>query len=286
MVEARSGNVRTNPPVDGLICAPLKPHSREKLLVLGYYLQQFTKSMCRKYPNLVYLDLYGGPGRGRFPSGETIDGSAIIAARTTPPFTKIIAAEEDRENATALEARLRVECAGREFKVFQANCNDIITDLVAGIPRPKRVDGRWTQGVLTFCFVDPFDLGIHLSTLRAFKNFYVDFLVLIADQMTGGRSEPQLLRKTNTTVELLLDSTDWRERRATAPTEPFRDFVCREFIESMGRMGFKAGTPMRINAQGLGVKLYRLCFFSKNELGIKFWEAARKNAPTQNLLFA
>jgi three-Cys-motif partner protein len=263
-------------------------------LVLGYYLAEFTQAMRhrpsgRGFPNLVYLDLFGGPGRGVFPSGETIDGSPIIAARTAPPFTKIVVAEADPTNAAVLEMRLAAERGGLAFRVFPRNCNDVVAELKAEIPRPRKVDGRWVDGVLTFCFVDPFSLNIDLSTLSSIRrDLFVDFLVLLADQMSGGRNEENFASPTNRTIDRLLADVDWRRKWADAAAagQAFRDFLWREFTARMEALGLQAGTPMRVCAEGMGVKLYRLCFFSRHALGLKFWEHAVKNAPRQGSLFA
>jgi three-Cys-motif partner protein len=279
--KSRSKNVRTDLEPDGLHVQPIKPHTRDKLFTLGYYLEEFTGAMSGRFPNLVYVDLFAGSGRGEFPDGALIDGSPLIAARTLPPFTKLILVEEHPENFTALKKRLAKEFQGRDIAIFKGNCNELAGAVRAQIPRP-----RPAGGVLTFCFVDPFNLSIHFSTLRRFKDLWIDFLVLVADQMAGGRSDKAFQAEGSDVVERFLDDPEWRGRwkEAEATGQKFKDFLLERFTAAMVGLGFRPGIPMRIKVQGMGVRLYRLAFFSKRDVALRFWESARRNAPAQESL--
>lgn len=267
-------------PSDGLFCARWKPHSRDKLFTLGYHLEEFTGAMANKFPNLVYVDLFAGPGRGKFGNRSIMEGSPLIAARTFPRFTKMILVEASLKRMAVLKKRLTAEFPGRDFSFVDENCNTAADRVLAKIPPYAK-----TSGVLTFCFVDPCGLDIHFSTIRRFKDLWIDFLVLIADQMAGARDKT-LIQPTNPTIDKFLDDPGWRDRwaKAEASGEKFRDFLLDGFTAKMKGIGLKAGEPLRIKVQGLGVMLYRLAFFSKSDRGIEFWENARRNAPTQRLL--
>src|SRR6266545_2869366 len=273
-------NVRTAVPSDGLFCARWKAHTRDKLYTLGYYLEEFTGAMARKFPNLVYVDLFAGPGRGKFENGSIMEGSPLIAARTIPPFTKMIFVEASPKRIAVLKKRLAAEFPAQSFSFVGENCNAAVDRILSEIPPYAK-----TAGALTFCFVDPFGLDVHFSTIRKFKDLWIDFLILIADQMAGARDKT-LMQPTNLTIDRFLDDPRWRDRWAKAEAfgEKFRDFLLDGFTAKMKGLGFKAGEPLRIRFQGKGVMLYRLAFFSKSDRGIQFWENARRNAPTQRLL--
>jgi three-Cys-motif partner protein len=159
--------------------------------------------------------------------------------------------------------------------VIAGDCNDEIERVLAELPNPS-------AGLLTFCFVDPFGLGIHLATIRRLKHLRIDFLVLVADQMAGAR-DVTLQRAGDRRVEHFLGDAEWRPKWAKARAEKqlFRDFLLKEFTARMKAMGFLAGEAHRIRVAGNRAFLYRLAFFSKNDRAIKFWDNARRNAPVQ-----
>jgi three-Cys-motif partner protein len=279
VASARSRNVIVDRVDDGLPCLPLKDHSRAKLDILGYYLAEFTRAMASKFPTLVYLDLFAGPGRGRFErSGEFIDGSPLIAARTKPPFKKMILVEEDRGHAAALRERLRLASPECIATIFEQNCNTAVDDIRREIPRFSQ-----SSGGLTFCLIDPFDLGIEFATIKAFSDLRVDFLVLIADQMAGGRNVENYLRDDNETVSRFLDDSDWRPKWKVQEVEgvAFREFLVAAFSDKMKTLNFLAGDPYRVAIAGNNVPLYVLVLFSKHRLAMKFWDSALRNAPRQ-----
>lgn len=278
----RSNNIRTDLEPDGLLSHPIKPHTREKLYTLGYYLSIFTKAMVKKYKHLAYVDLFAGPGRNTFPNGKQIEGSPLIAARTDPEFTKLIFVEEDPESVAALRERVKRDFSDRDVLIIPGNCNEEIRKVRKEIPG-LRGSG---EGVLAVCFVDPFDLSIDFAILRTLSDFRIDFIILIADQMAG-RGATFLAKPGNTIVERFLDDPEWRARwkKAAASNVNFRDFLVKRFTAGMTALGFKAGTPMRVHVQGMGVRLYKLAFFSRNDRAVEFWEKTVKKAPTQESLF-
>jgi three-Cys-motif partner protein len=127
-------NIRANVPDDKLFYAKWRPHTRDKLYTLGYYLEEFTGAMAGKFPNLVYVDLFAGPGRGKFPNGSIMEGSPLIAARTSPPFTKLILVEASARRFAVLKKRLTAEFPGRDFSFIDENCNAAADRILVEIP--------------------------------------------------------------------------------------------------------------------------------------------------------
>ncbi len=238
--------------------------------------------MRRKFKHLAYVDLFAGPGRNEFSNGTQIEGSPLIAARTEPKFTKLIFVEEDPESVAALRERVKRDSSDRDVVIIHGNCNEVIGQVRKEIPGLRGTG----EGVLTVCFVDPFDLSIDFTTLRTLSDFYIDFIVLIADQMAG-RGATSLAKPGNAVVERFLNDAEWRTKwkKAAAKKVNFRDFLVERFTAGMTALGFKAGTPKRVTVQGMGVRLYKLAFFSKNDKAIEFWEKTLKKAPTQESLF-
>jgi three-Cys-motif partner protein len=274
---AKSQNIYTDFTEDGLPCAEIKEHTRGKLQMLGYYLEIVAKAMSEKYANLYYIDLYAGSGRGRMKrTGEILEGSPLIACRTVPRFTKLIFCEERANLAAVLRTRIDREFSFLATRVIPRSCSDAIDEVLRELPPSL-------HGFLAVCFVDPFNLGIRLKTIRKLAHLKIDFVTLLADRMAGLRNVGQLTAPGNDVVENLLDDPHWREHWAVAlgDGERFDRFVLREFTEAMGRMGFKSGTPDRVNVTNKNVGLYRLVLFSKDSLALEFWDSTAKRARNQ-----
>ena len=80
--------------------------TRNKLEILSGYLSAFT-SASRRSRERIFLDLMAGqPENVDRDTGETFDGSPLIAMNTDPPFTRLRFCELE-PNASALDAALR-----------------------------------------------------------------------------------------------------------------------------------------------------------------------------------
>lgn len=104
-----------------------------------------------------FIDLFAGPGRARVrETGEFISGSPIVALEhSRQPFTKVVAIDLDAENVSAL--RSRAEKYGPRAEVIAGDCNEVIDQAVARIPRHG----------LNLALVDPYGLEpLRFDTLR------------------------------------------------------------------------------------------------------------------------
>lgn len=137
--------------------------TQNKLDVLGLYLDAFTTASTRA-GETIYLDLFAGePDNEDRLTGEVIDGSARIALLVdNPPFTHLRFFETESK-ARSLEAGLRRDFPGRDFKVLAGDCND----LIAGeLKKLKHLN--WAP---TFAFIDPHATEAEWRTLEALAAF-------------------------------------------------------------------------------------------------------------------
>ncbi len=127
----------------------------------------------RKSSEAIYLDLFAGePENFDRDTGQPIDGSAAIALRTAPPFTRFRLFELDPK-AQQLEAYLRAQFPARDIKVHRGDCNQKIE---AALTELESV--RWAP---TFAFIDPNGPDFHWTTLKA-----------LADHKTGLKYKVEL----------------------------------------------------------------------------------------------
>lgn len=132
--------------------------SEAKLEVLEDYLSAFTRA-CKRAREIVYLDAFaGGPRNLSETTGAEIEGSALIALHTQPPFSKLRYFELPGK-AGELERAIRPEARGRDVRVTPGDCNETIPT-VLGELRPF----RWAP---TFAFIDPEGMEVAWETLAA-----------------------------------------------------------------------------------------------------------------------
>lgn len=131
-----------------------------KLIVLEKYLSAFTTALSKQHFKLLYLDAFAGTGRCDVKiDGEktSVDGSARIALRASPPFHHFCFVELAAKKLSALQA-LAAEYPDRSVEVIRDDANDALK-LICG-----KYDWKNTRAVL---FLDPFGLHVEWATLQA-----------------------------------------------------------------------------------------------------------------------
>ncbi|NQU28687.1 MAG: three-Cys-motif partner protein TcmP [Candidatus Marinimicrobia bacterium] len=259
---------------DGLVIPEVGAWSQIKYNLISHYAHMFATSMKNKWNNRIYIDLFSGAGYSRIKNtDEIIESSPIITMRVPDKFDKYIFADIIPENIQALRARISREFNGYDHSCLECDVNSSVTDILALVPTPSK-----GNTVLTFCLVDPFKISnLKMSTLEEIsKAIYVDFLVLIPSRMDAGRNLGPYLNHENKTMDEFLGMPNWREDWELTEKlgKPFWSFVVEKFCEKFESFGFlptKASEIVPVNETGTQRILYHLTFFSKNELGKKFW---------------
>ena len=143
---------------------------------------------------------------------------------------------------------------------------------------------------MTLCFVDPYKMAsLRFETLEAFRDLWLDFLVLIPSEMDAERGKYAYIDENNETVGNFVGNPEWRkvwddyEKRGIR----FEQFVVDEFGRSMARLGRidpgQAKTHVMKNT--VNRQLYRLALYSRSEVAGKFWAQAQKYANPNRGLF-
>jgi three-Cys-motif partner protein len=227
---------------------------------------------------LAYVDLFAGAGHAIIrKSKRIIPASPMLALDLPKSFSRYIYCELEDTNAAALELRAARHAQDRDVLVIRGDTNENVDQIVASVPEKS----------LTFCFADPFKLeNLRFSTLETLASSRrVDFLVLLASGMDANRN-PGYVTPTSTVVAQFTGATDWRARWPHEKLN-FGDFVADEFGHSMKRLGYQyEGLPAtKTIYNSKNAPLYRLAFFSRNELGMKFWYQSLKYTTGQQALF-
>jgi three-Cys-motif partner protein len=173
--------------------------------------------------------------------------------------------------------------SGNRQDYLTGDSNEIVQEIL-DLMREERRRGT----LLAFCVVDPRKMAnLRFSTVEQLSTLFVDFLVLIPSYMDAHRNEGAYLALGNSTVEKFLGDPDWRAKWESTATE-FGAFIVDQFGLAMKRLGFiydGPGEEVPVYLPVKNVKLYHLAFYSKNELGMKYWRTARKGSDDQLGLF-
>lgn len=260
----------------------IKSHSLEKIRLHNRYAGLFATAMHRKWPQRAYVGLYSGAGHARIArSDRIIETSALGVLRIPHRFTHYIYVDQDERCIEALEARSRPLSSDVDLRIIQTDVNECARRVRESLPSFSR-----HNGLLSFCFVDPFDLRLRFDTLRELGELKMDFLVLLMLGVDGRRNFKQYLENTSSTrIGDLIDCPDWRSEYQPH-VRPIR-FLLRKFDRAMQGIGYLSAIDdlHSIHISGKGVLQYILAFYSKSELGLRFWRQSRSTLAIQRSLF-
>lgn len=263
---------------DGLHTPSIKAHSIEKVRVHNAYASIFSTAMKDKWPQRAYVGLYSGPGRARIDgTGEIVETTAMSALRLRDPFTKYVFVDRDPNCVEALKARAAT-VPGADVTVIQEDVERATERVIDAMP-----DFGPGQGLLSFCFIDPFSAELDFDVIRTLGSRYrMDFLILLMlgrDIRTNFRR--YLEDPSDTRVARLVDDPQWREEWLAEPRRPddLLPYLHRKFDQAMTKLGYPPTPPAAshsVRVEGKNVFLYSLVFYSKDPLGQRLWKAARK----------
>lgn len=250
-----------------------------------YYCNLFSSSMKNKWDYRIYIDLFAGAGKCRIKdTSKILPGSPLLSLSVADPFDKYIFCEKDPCNMEALKSRVSANFPDLDTTFIRGDTNDSLENIFSVIPKFK----KGFKG-LALCFVDPYKKGeMDFSTLKTISNkLYVDFLMLLPSYMDIHRNEGVYTKPENTALDKYLGTDAWRKEWSCINREhkEFGLFVADQFCKQMKNLGYLyEGTKdlelVRGNCAN-NLRLYHLAFFSKHQLGLRFWRETRKNTKRQ-----
>ena len=268
---------------DGLATPEVGLWAEYKYRLVWNYAKMFAASMKVKWDSRVYIDLYAGAGRSRIENTKTIvPASPLLAMNILSKFDKYIFCENDKERMQALKARVKRDYPDSDVSFIETDVNKKVEEVISNIPKHYK-----EFKVLTFCFVDPFNLkNLKFQTIRKLAEKYIDFLILIPSGMDANRNISDYIDESNTAVEDFTGASQWRDewRLAEAKWENFGFFFADLFGRQMRTLTYfyeELTDMVHVRSTEKNLPLYHLAFFSRNELGRKFWKEARKYSDDQ-----
>ncbi|MDD5673010.1 MAG: three-Cys-motif partner protein TcmP [Chitinivibrionales bacterium] len=267
---------------DGLQLPEVGIWAKEKYDLVQTYCTLFTGSMKPpKWQSLVYIDLFAGAGYAKIKeTSEIVTTSALRAIDIPHRFDKYIFCDINDQNSSALQKRVAQHYPEVDSHFICCDSNNAVPDILNKLPAHSK-DFK----VLTFCFVDPFKLdNLAFSTIEQLSKRFMDFLVLVPTDMDANRNVTPYMAQTNNTVERFIGKPDWRDRWALAGNKQFGLFILEEFSAHMQELDYKPQQPgetVLVRNYQKNAPLYRLAFYSRHDLGKKFWKETKKQNDPQ-----
>ncbi|MBI3610696.1 MAG: three-Cys-motif partner protein TcmP [Nitrospirae bacterium] len=143
----------------------------------------------------------------------------------------------------------------------QGDCNKKVEEIIREIPAHSP-----DRKVLSFCFVDPFDIKIEFKTIKTLSQRFMDFLIVLAVGMDATRNEKVYARPNDKHVDNFLGVDDWRIRwqDASLKGRTFRHFLAQEYANQMEILGYKKlslSKMKEVRSDEQNLPLYHLAFF-------------------------
>jgi three-Cys-motif partner protein len=255
----------------------------DKHRLVSLYEALFSTGMKRKWDVRVCIDLYSGPGLVRVrDTNRFLWGSPLLALRVKDPFDKYIFCESNPAALSALKTRVGKLFPNADVSYVQGTCDDSVEEICNKIPLPSR-----SRKVLSFCFVDPYDLSVKFATIKRISETFVDFLVLLALGMDGNRNLQHYLDGGNHKIDDFLGVPDWRDKwKAQSHNQKtsFPQFLAETYAKQMETLSYLpvAFHQMKsIRSDVRNLPLYHLALFSRHNLAYEYWEDVLKYSTSQ-----
>jgi three-Cys-motif partner protein len=262
------------------------PWAERKYNLMGGYAYIFNNAIKNRFINRVYIDLFAGAGyapiKGR---NKIVKSSALISLSLPEPFTHYIFCEMDPSRMDALKERVKREQSSRLSSCYflEGDSNESVCEVV-------KIVNSIPGSTISFAFVDPFSLNLHFSTVEKLSGLgKVDFLILLALQMDANRNFIYYSDADNKKVDLFIGRNNWREpfKNMEVNRNDFISYLARVYDENMIHLGYKVneGLKPKVDAEEFNLALYYLAFYSKHDLGNKFFKEIQKYHIPQQQLF-
>ena len=269
-------------PDDGLPAREVGPWVEQKYRYFGMYAEMFSTGMKNSWDRRIYLDLFSGSGRSQIRSTNTfVLGSPLLAMSLPDPFDLYVFSDEDRSNIDALRKRATESTRASTARYVVGDINTKVQEVIG------HIDAERQSSTLSFCFLDPYKLNIHFSTVRTLaEGRPIDFLILLALYVDANRNMKTYVQEEKQQIDRFLGDRDWRAtwKQTEQSGETIVAFLARAYSQRMAGLGYLPMTladMVKIRSNSKNLPLYYLAFYSRNQTGMKFWREVLKYADDQ-----
>jgi len=238
----------------------------EKHQHLTYYGKMFATGMKNTFEDRVYIELFAGPGRCRFPDHKESPGSPLQMMDFE--LTKFAFIEKNIQAAEALDSRIASHSKANLAEVYCGDCAEAVSKIALPATR-----------CLALTFVDPTGIShcpiTLIETLR--QRIRTDLLINFPHGMGLKMNKYQYTASSTkrSIVTKFLGTDEWMKFLDKNPADFVRG-VLEIYKAQLRKLDYLTGTrEVVIHAQNR-TPLYLLLFASRNQLGVDFWDKTMK----------
>lgn len=247
--------------------------SEVKLAIIKEYASAYARILDAKRRESIhslrwlYIDAYAGPGMHLSKTtGEVVDGSPLIALKTTPPFSEYHFIDSDAARAEQLR-----DIAGprKDVHIYTHDCNDILIQKV--FPRAQYNDYK-----RALCLLDPYNINLRWEVIETAGQMgsievFLNFMIMDINRNALRRNRDKAVQSKIDQLTRLWGDETWEEAAFNSAGKLFDDpeKVSNEEFEAAWRerlkkkAGFKfVSKPMPMKTRTNSV-IYYLYFASQ-----------------------
>lgn len=155
----------------------------------------------------LYIDAFAGPGfHLSKATGELVDGSPLIALKTTPPFSEYHFIDSDPRRAKQLKGM-----AGErtDVHVYSEDCNDILLQKI--FPRAQYSDYR-----RALCLLDPYNIDLRWEVIETSGQMgsvevFLNFMIMDVNRNAARRDPDSFVQSKIDQLTRLWGDETWRD---------------------------------------------------------------------------
>lgn len=253
--------------------------SEVKLAIIREYAAAYSRIMegnrREKNPRFswIYIDAYAGPGfHLSKATGDTVEGSPLIALHTDPPFHEYHFI--DTESARARQLR-KLTGGRKDVYIYTEDCNTVLLRDV--FPRARYSDYRRAM-----CLLDPYNINLAWEVIEAAGKsgsieIFLNFMIMdINRNALRKRMESSLQSKVDQLTRLVGDES-WKDagyrevktlfgnESQKVSNEEFAEWFRQRLITKAGFKHVPKPMPMKTKNNAI---IYYLYFASQNDAAL------------------
>lgn len=187
--------------------------SEVKLAIIKEYAAAYSRILSANRRESIrslqwlYIDAFAGPGfHLSKTTGEVVDGSPLIALKTTPPFSEYHFIDSDPRRAEQLKVM-----AGRrtDVHVYSEDCNDILLQKI--FPRALYSDYR-----RALCLLDPYNINLRWEVIETAGQMgsvevFLNFMIMDINRNAARRDPDSFVQSKIEQLTRLWGDETWRD---------------------------------------------------------------------------